>query len=318
MRSFLAGLLVLAALCCRARADDSPTTDDATLADRAADGQLSLALDEPLLTFHYSTDTPDPKNWIGIYDLGGGPVNQNFTGKSSLLWQYAPDASGKVQIVPTADKMKVGNFYVAYYLAKDQYSWLAGPVQFQLPDKVQSSSSSSASSTTPPTSPTSSASGPVQTTPSASQTSGAAPPANTTAAASKGTNKTALGVGLGVGLGIGLIGVFGLVLFALRQRKNKRVEKGVAEMDSGGDMYGEFRPGSSYQSSVGLSPQTPYQPMPIQHVQPGPPVQQYPPPTHAPSYQQTPTEYKGRATGDPTELPAGNVPLELPVPQKWR
>ncbi|WP_380281956.1 endonuclease/exonuclease/phosphatase family protein [Kitasatospora purpeofusca] len=69
------------------------------------------------LTFHWTTDAPDPKNWVGIYDGDRRPG----TG-SSLLWKYTPGTAGDVQLDTSA---LTGGPYTAYLLAKDGYGILA-------------------------------------------------------------------------------------------------------------------------------------------------------------------------------------------------
>ncbi|MFI6474497.1 hypothetical protein ACIBL5_30035 [Streptomyces sp. NPDC050516] len=69
------------------------------------------------LSFHWTTDAPDPKNWIGIYDGDRKPG----TG-SSLVWSYVAAASGDL----TLDASGLGEgVYTAYLLAKDGYGILA-------------------------------------------------------------------------------------------------------------------------------------------------------------------------------------------------
>ncbi|MBO1419701.1 hypothetical protein J0670_34495, partial [Streptomyces sp. FH025] len=65
------------------------------------------------LTFHWTTDAPDAKNWVGIYDGGRQPGNGG-----SLLWKYTPGTSGDVQLDTSA---LTGGPYTAYLLAKDGY-----------------------------------------------------------------------------------------------------------------------------------------------------------------------------------------------------
>ncbi|WP_395292716.1 endonuclease/exonuclease/phosphatase family protein [Kitasatospora hibisci] len=74
------------------------------------------------LTFHWTTDAPDAKNWVGIYDGTRKPG----TG-SSLLWKYTPAASGDVQLDTSA---LTGGPYTAYLLAKDGYGILAQTAPF--------------------------------------------------------------------------------------------------------------------------------------------------------------------------------------------
>ncbi|GGP60897.1 endonuclease/exonuclease/phosphatase family protein [Streptomyces melanogenes] len=74
------------------------------------------------LAFHWATDAPDPKNWIGIYDGDRRPG----TG-SSLVWSYVPVASGDI----TLDTSGLGEgVYTAYLLAKDGYGILARTAPF--------------------------------------------------------------------------------------------------------------------------------------------------------------------------------------------
>ncbi|MFF2660653.1 endonuclease/exonuclease/phosphatase family protein [Kitasatospora sp. NPDC058032] len=69
------------------------------------------------LTFHWTTDAPDPKNWVGIYDGARRPGNGG-----SLLWKYTPGTAGDVQLDTSA---LTGGPYTAYLLAKDGYGILA-------------------------------------------------------------------------------------------------------------------------------------------------------------------------------------------------
>ncbi|WP_035794215.1 endonuclease/exonuclease/phosphatase family protein [Kitasatospora mediocidica] len=77
------------------------------------------------LSFHWTTDATDAKNWVGIYD----GTRQPGTG-SSLLWQYTPGASGDLTLDTSA---LTGGPYTAYLLAKDGYGILAqsAPFSFQ-------------------------------------------------------------------------------------------------------------------------------------------------------------------------------------------
>lgn len=69
------------------------------------------------VSFHWTTDTPDAKNWIGVYDGDRQPGHG-----SSLAWQYTPGASGDITL-DTAGLS--GGPYTAYLLAKDGYGILA-------------------------------------------------------------------------------------------------------------------------------------------------------------------------------------------------
>jgi endonuclease/exonuclease/phosphatase family metal-dependent hydrolase len=79
------------------------------------------------LTFHWSTDAPDAKNWVGIYDGTRQPGNG-----SSLLWKYTPAASGDVTLDTSA---LTGGPYTAYLLAKDGYGILAQSAPFSFRPK---------------------------------------------------------------------------------------------------------------------------------------------------------------------------------------
>ncbi|MFF3697441.1 endonuclease/exonuclease/phosphatase family protein [Streptomyces sp. NPDC002221] len=69
------------------------------------------------LAFHWTTEAPDPKNWIGVYDGDRAPG----TG-SSLAWSYVTTAAGDI----TLDTSGLGEgVYTAYLLAKDGYGILA-------------------------------------------------------------------------------------------------------------------------------------------------------------------------------------------------
>ncbi|WP_369368426.1 hypothetical protein AB5L52_42355 [Streptomyces sp. CG4] len=112
---------------------DSPTQsqhgDKLTFA-RAADAPTgdSIALTTPSphegdkVSFHWTTDAPDAKNWIGVYDGDRQPGHG-----SSLAWQYTPGASGDLTIDTSGLS---GGPYTAYLLAKDGYGILAKTAPF--------------------------------------------------------------------------------------------------------------------------------------------------------------------------------------------
>ncbi len=79
------------------------------------------------LTFHWTTDAPDAKNWIGVYD----GTRQPGTG-SSLLWKYVPGTSGDLTLDTSA---LTGGPYTAYLLAKDGYGVLARSAPFSFTAK---------------------------------------------------------------------------------------------------------------------------------------------------------------------------------------
>ncbi|ANP49596.1 hypothetical protein J2Z21_004927 [Streptomyces griseochromogenes] len=74
------------------------------------------------LSFHWTTDTPDAKNWIGVYDGDRQPGHG-----SSLAWQYTPGGSGDITIDTSGLS---GGPYTAYLLAKDGYGILARTAPF--------------------------------------------------------------------------------------------------------------------------------------------------------------------------------------------
>ncbi|MEU1401288.1 endonuclease/exonuclease/phosphatase family protein [Streptomyces sp. NPDC005728] len=69
------------------------------------------------VSFHWTTDTPDAKNWIGVYDGDRQPGHG-----SSLAWEYTPAASGDITLDTSGLS---GGPYTAYLLAKDGYGILA-------------------------------------------------------------------------------------------------------------------------------------------------------------------------------------------------
>ncbi|MDF9816378.1 hypothetical protein [Streptomyces sp. SPB162] len=79
------------------------------------------------LTLHWATDTPDAKNWVGVYD----GARQPGTG-SSLVWKYVPGASGDVVLDTSA---LTGGPFTAYLLAKDGYGVLAKTAAFSFRPK---------------------------------------------------------------------------------------------------------------------------------------------------------------------------------------
>ncbi|MGW2557160.1 endonuclease/exonuclease/phosphatase family protein [Streptomyces sp. NPDC001635] len=74
------------------------------------------------LSFHWTTDAPDAKNWVGVYDGGRVPGNG-----ASLAWEYTPGASGDITIDTSGLS---GGPYTAYLLAKDGYGILARTTPF--------------------------------------------------------------------------------------------------------------------------------------------------------------------------------------------
>ncbi|MFE0627854.1 endonuclease/exonuclease/phosphatase family protein [Streptomyces sp. NPDC058864] len=95
-----------------------------SLSQVAASGS-SIALDSTTppqrgdkLTFTWSTDAPDPKNWIGVYDGDRRPGS----GSGSLVWTYVTGTSGRTTLDTSGLS---GGPYTVYLLAKDGYGILA-------------------------------------------------------------------------------------------------------------------------------------------------------------------------------------------------
>lgn len=82
------------------------------------------------LTVDYTTEVPDPTNWIGVYPAGSAPGSV-----PSTQWQYVTEAEGSVSF----PGLGAGDWDV-YLLAKDGYDVLAGPVTVRIvpdPDAPQ-------------------------------------------------------------------------------------------------------------------------------------------------------------------------------------
>ncbi|KAM3510811.1 hypothetical protein MY11210_005532 [Beauveria gryllotalpidicola] len=80
--------------------------------------------DKPAFAFEYSTTSPDKTNWVAVYPKGYDP-GQADQSTNYLYWTYAPQASGTVQIEPAYAEP---GEYTAWFLARDGYDKLAGPV----------------------------------------------------------------------------------------------------------------------------------------------------------------------------------------------
>lgn len=106
----------------------TPSETAAVKNSRQLAGSISLEGDD-LLTFSYSTDAPNSKNWIGVfYSSGGGPVDQTHV-EDCPTWEYASEAEGQVKI--SIDPIKSGQ-YTVFYLASDGYEWLAEPIDISI------------------------------------------------------------------------------------------------------------------------------------------------------------------------------------------
>ncbi|MCY9783421.1 endonuclease/exonuclease/phosphatase family protein [Nocardiopsis sp. EMB25] len=92
-------------------------------------GTLEVVEGSPVI-FSYTTTAPHPTNWIGLYHAsGGGPADEEYV-SPSLVWRYAPGTEGTVTL--PADSLEPGH-YVAYFLARDGYTWLTEPIDVHLP-----------------------------------------------------------------------------------------------------------------------------------------------------------------------------------------
>lgn len=92
--------------------------------------RLSLIRGDASFTFEYSTTSPHPRNWIGLYNAsGGGPDNQQQHVSNALSWAYASLDNGKVKV--TTSGLPRG-LYKAYFLAKDGYQWITDPIEISL------------------------------------------------------------------------------------------------------------------------------------------------------------------------------------------
>lgn len=132
MTAVLAGI-VLASAAVVAVAGGAPA-----VAATAPSGTLTLTNANPApgdaLTFAYTTDQPDTKNWVAVYnDPATGPTDQKSHG-SSTDWAYTnattPSSSGTVTV--SSAGLTPGHDVVAYLLHADGYSWLAQPVTFHV------------------------------------------------------------------------------------------------------------------------------------------------------------------------------------------
>ncbi|EJT69605.1 hypothetical protein GGTG_13221 [Gaeumannomyces tritici R3-111a-1] len=89
--------------------------------DVSVDGRVQSVSGEPL-TFRYTTNKPNSKNWIGLYKPGDGPSGGSRNGnKESVKWEYVTGSSGTVTL--STDDVPSGNYQV-YFCANDGYKWL--------------------------------------------------------------------------------------------------------------------------------------------------------------------------------------------------
>ncbi|MEV6035805.1 PQQ-binding-like beta-propeller repeat protein [Nonomuraea sp. NPDC052116] len=94
----------------------------------ASVGSLALTTTNPKtgqpITFRYTTDKPNARNWVGIYGADDKPGSV-----ASKTWVYAPLAEGTVTLGTGA--LGEGS-WTAYFLADDGYVPLTAPVTFTL------------------------------------------------------------------------------------------------------------------------------------------------------------------------------------------
>ena len=96
---------------------------------------FDLNQNDGYFTFTYSTSSPNSKNWIGVYKTsGGGPVDEKFV-EESLVWGYAPSASGTVHI-PAGNLVSAQ--YRVFFLSNDGYKWLTDPKTVSIPSTLSS------------------------------------------------------------------------------------------------------------------------------------------------------------------------------------
>ncbi|MER6008765.1 PQQ-binding-like beta-propeller repeat protein [Nonomuraea angiospora] len=92
----------------------------------ASVGSLALTTTDPKtgqpITFRYTTDKPNARNWVGIYGADDKPGSV-----ASKTWVYAPLAEGTVTLGTGA--LGEGS-WTAYFLADDGYVPLTAPVTF--------------------------------------------------------------------------------------------------------------------------------------------------------------------------------------------
>ncbi|KAJ5787511.1 Endonuclease/exonuclease/phosphatase [Penicillium paradoxum] len=82
-------------------------------------------VDGPFFTFHYKTDQPSEKNWIGIYSIyGEGPGKED-----SLYWDWTSESEGTKRV---DDAHLNWGAYKAYFLANNGYELLADPIDIFL------------------------------------------------------------------------------------------------------------------------------------------------------------------------------------------
>ena len=105
------------------------TTALAASIKRQDDGKFSLAdNDGETFTFKYSTSWADDKNWIGIYGLDKGPVDDKKGPENSLVWDWTPGDEGEVKLPATP---LLSGTYEVYFLWQGGYESLAEPIKVE-------------------------------------------------------------------------------------------------------------------------------------------------------------------------------------------
>ncbi|MFJ8788683.1 hypothetical protein [Streptomyces sp. NPDC102462] len=101
-------------------------TEPFSFAGQPAGDSIELTTPTPYegdkVSFHWTTDTPHAKNWIGVYDGDRLPGHG-----ASLAWEYTPGAAGDITIDTSGLS---GGPYTGYLLAKDGYGILARTAAF--------------------------------------------------------------------------------------------------------------------------------------------------------------------------------------------
>lgn len=90
---------------------------------------FSLDTSQPSFTFHYATDRPSLKNWIGIYNSSITIAKDLSNTEDTVASVDAPWETGNVKV--DIEGLPLGN-YTAYYLTEDGRKALADPVKITL------------------------------------------------------------------------------------------------------------------------------------------------------------------------------------------
>lgn len=99
-------------------------------ADKYSGSSLQLSSTSPL-SFNYQSSRPNAKNWVGIYFASGGGPDRGTAEDPSIVWKYAAESSGTVEI--PSEGLGAG-VYRAYFLAEDKYERMGNPIAFTIGD----------------------------------------------------------------------------------------------------------------------------------------------------------------------------------------